>query len=92
MIETLRISNNRADRNVGSIDVIEKMLRRDKNYLLNNLPKNTVIDPKNAWPIILKNEEFLSDKARQDWLIKSLNQFANVLCPRLRKWYEETQT
>src|SRR5262249_48729739 len=60
------------------LDIIAKMLRRDKKHLLDNLPKNTVIDLKHAWPIILKNEEALSDKARQDWLIKSLNQFANV--------------
>jgi len=67
-------------------------LKRDETYLLDSLPKDTIIDVKSAWPIILKQYNPLPDKARQSWLIQTLNEFANVLRPRLRKWYEETQS
>jgi hypothetical protein len=73
----------------AKLDVIEVMLRRDKKYLLDNFPKGTVVDPKISWPIICKNEVSLPDDARYTWLTKTLNEFANVLRPRLRKWYEE---
>lgn len=72
------------------LEAIEEMLKRDKKYLLDNLPKGTVVDPNAAWPIILKNQVSQPDDARHAWLTKTLNEFANVLRPRLRKWYEET--
>lgn len=75
-----------------ALDAIEKMLTRDRKNLLENLPKGTVIDIRNAWPIMLKNENTIPDDARYTWLTKALNEFANVLRPRLRKWHDETQT
>jgi hypothetical protein len=72
------------------LEAIEKMVRRDKQFLLENLPKGTVIDPKSVWPIVLKNEDAMPDAARYAWLKTTLNEFANVLRPRLRKWFEET--
>jgi hypothetical protein len=41
-------------------------------------------------PIVLKNEEPLSDPERHAWLKKTLNDFS-LLRPRLRKWYEDTR-
>jgi hypothetical protein len=73
------------------VDAIENHIRRDKRYLLDNLPKGTVVDARAAWPIVLKNVEAMSEVDRRAWLVKMLNAFANVLRPRLRKWYEETQ-
>jgi hypothetical protein len=45
-----------------------------------------------GWPIVLKNDEALSDAERCAWLKTTLNDFVNVLRPRLRKWYEEART
>jgi hypothetical protein len=70
------------------LDAIENLIRRDKTRLLANLPKGTVIDPKAGWPILLKNEEPMSDSQRHAWLKTTLNEFANVLRPHLKKWYE----
>jgi hypothetical protein len=73
------------------LDEVEELMRKDKKYLTDNLPKGTIVDPRAGWPIVLKNEDSLSDADRYAWLKKTLNEFANVLRPRLRKWYEETQ-
>jgi hypothetical protein len=68
------------------------MIRRDKKHLLDRLPSGTRIDLQSSWPIVLTNDEGeLSDSARHAWLKKTLNEFVNVLRPRLRKWYEETR-
>ena len=65
-------------------------IKRDMQYLLDNLPKGIVVDVRSSWPIVLKNVDLLSDADRRAWLPKALNSFVNVLRPRLRKWYEET--
>jgi hypothetical protein len=31
-----------------------------------------------------------SDDEKRAWIMETMNTFANVLRPRLRKWYEET--
>jgi hypothetical protein len=31
-----------------------------------------------------------SDDEKREWIIKRLNAFANLLRPRLRKWYQES--
>jgi hypothetical protein len=68
------------------------LVKRDRRYLLDNLPKGTVIyDPLLGWPIACHSKESLSDADKYVWLKKTLNSFANVLRPRLRKWYEETR-
>lgn len=73
-----------------NIDAIMGFIKRDSQYLLDNLPKRTVVDVRSSWPIVLKNVDLLSDADRRAWLPKALNSFVNVLRPRLRKWYEET--
>lgn len=76
----------------GNLDVIMDLVKRDRRYLLDNLPKGTVIyDPLLGWPIACHSKESLSDADKYVWLKKTLNSFANVLRPRLRKWYEETR-
>jgi hypothetical protein len=72
------------------LDAIESALRRDKKHLLDRLPKGTVIDTENGWPIVIKNETAMTDADRYAWLKKTLNTFANALRPHLRKWNEET--
>ena len=75
------------------LEAIEQMFKREKKYLLDNLPKGTIVDPKAGRPIILTNRDLVPDDAqRYAWLTKTLNEFANALRPRLRKWYEETRS
>jgi hypothetical protein len=74
---------------IDNVSAIEELIKRDRRYLLDNLPKETVIDPREGWPIILKNTKSMPDDDRRAWLIKTLNAFVNVLRPRLRGWYEE---
>ncbi len=74
-----------------NINAIEKFIKRDRRYLLDNLPKGTVVNPRDGWPVLIQNVAQLSDADRRAWLKKTLNSFANVLRPRLRKWYEETR-
>jgi hypothetical protein len=38
---------------------------------------------------MLYRDGFKSDRQKQEWIIKTMNQFVNVLRARLRKWYEE---
>jgi hypothetical protein len=74
-----------------NVDAIMDLVKRDRRHLLDNLPKDTVIfDPSLGWPIACKIQDSLSDAEKYAWLRKTLNSFVNVLRPRLRKWYEET--
>jgi hypothetical protein len=74
------------------LNIIRRLAKRDRNYLLDRLPKGTVInDPELGWPVAIKNLEALADSEKYAWLEKNLNAFANVLRPRLRKWYEESR-
>lgn len=72
-----------------NMDPIEEFIKRDRRYLLDNLPEGTVVDAREGWPVVLKNVELLSDADRHAWLAKTLNAFVNVLRPRLKKWYED---
>jgi hypothetical protein len=74
-----------------NLEAILKFVRRDRRYLIEQLPDGTEVDVRNVYPIMLKNEERLSDPERYAWLKKALNDFVNVLRPRLKKWYEETR-
>jgi hypothetical protein len=74
-----------------NVDAIAALIKRDKRYLLDNLPKGTVVDPRHGWPIICEETRTMSDVERRAWLVKTLNIFANVLRPRLRSWYHQTQ-
>jgi hypothetical protein len=74
-----------------NIEAILKFVKRDRSYLLEQLPNGTVLDIRDIYPIILKNEERLSDSERYAWLKRALNDFVNVLRPRLKKWHDETR-
>jgi hypothetical protein len=75
---------------MARLDAVQELMKRDKRYLVDHLPIGTIIDFRSGWPIVLKNEELQSDSDRYSWLKTTLNEFVNVLRPRLRKWYEET--
>ena len=75
-----------------NLEAIRPLVRRDRRYLLDNLPSGTVLnDPQLGWPIGIKNDAPLSDAEKHAWLASKLKAFVNVLRPRLRKWYEETR-
>jgi hypothetical protein len=76
---------------VENFDVIRHFIKRDRRYLLENLPKGTVINPRLEWSVVITNREPLSNADKYAWLAKNLNAFVNVLRPRLRKWYEESR-
>jgi hypothetical protein len=59
-------------------------------YLLQELPDGTIVNSRSDWPIN-KSEAVLSEAERYIWLKKTLNDFVNVLRPRLKKWYQETR-
>jgi hypothetical protein len=75
-----------------NVEAIRGYLRRDRRYLLDNLPKDTVIEPSHNWPIVLQDFEAQTDSDRHQWLKKALNSFVNVLRPRLKKWYDEVHS
>ncbi len=72
------------------LDAVRHLAKQDSRYLLDSLPKGTVInDPELGWPVAIKNREHLADSEKHAWLAENLNAFVNVLRPRLKKWYEE---
>jgi hypothetical protein len=73
----------------ANVFAIQKDLKRERLSLLNELPRGTEIRIGHHWPIMLYRDGFKSDRQKQEWIIKTMNRFANVLRPRLRKWYEE---
>jgi hypothetical protein len=69
-------------------EAIRPFLKRERRDLLDKLPKGTEFKVGDKWPITLyDNRE--SDDDKRAWIKERLNDFANVLRPRLRKWYEE---
>jgi len=79
------------------LDAIEDLIIRDRRYLRRNLPEDTDVirDPNDwryDWPIVLRNAERTSPADRQAWLERTLTAFVNVLCPRLKEWWEETRS
>jgi hypothetical protein len=76
-----------------NVEAIQLFIKRDRRYLLDNLPKGTAVDPQKSWPIVLSNlEPSLSDADRRAWLRTALNAFVNVLRPRMRQWYRESRS
>jgi hypothetical protein len=57
--------------------------------LLSELPDGTEIRIGDRWPIRIDEFDLESDDEKRAWIMKTLNAFANVLRPRLRKWHEE---
>jgi hypothetical protein len=73
-----------------NLDPIRRLAKRDKQYLLDNLPKGTVVnDPRLGWPVAVTNQQLSTDAEKYAWLKENLNAFVNVLRPQLRKWHEE---
>jgi hypothetical protein len=71
--------------------MIQKYLKRDRTALSNELPKGTEIKTGNKWPIQIYECDIESDDEKRAWIMKTMNTFANVLRPRLRSWYADTQ-
>jgi hypothetical protein len=59
--------------------------------LVEELPDGTEINADGRYPIIIEKPDLTSDDERRAWIIKTMNTFANVLRPHLRRWYEEMQ-
>lgn len=67
-----------------------KYLKRERTSLLNELPEGT--QTRGGDCSIWINESGLeSDDDKRAWIMKTMNTFANVLRPRLRRWYEEAR-
>lgn len=69
--------------------MLQKYLKRDRKKLVDQFPKGTRIDVGDCL-IALDTVDLESDDEKRAWIIKTLNIFANVLRPHLRKWYAET--
>jgi hypothetical protein len=69
--------------------MIQKYLRRERDSLLRALPKGTEVNPGSCM-IAIDEFDLESDDEKREWIMKTLNAFANVLRPRLRKWYQES--
>jgi hypothetical protein len=75
-----------------NLDPVRRLAKRDKQYLLDNLLKGTVVnDPQRTWPVAIANRQLSTDAKKYAWLKENLNAFVNVLRPQLRKWHEETR-
>jgi hypothetical protein len=59
--------------------------------LLKELPRGTEIRVGHHWPIMFHKDRFKSEQERREWIIKTINEFVNVLGPRLRRWHDETR-
>ena len=73
----------------ANVMMIQKYLKRERASLLRELPQGAEITT-GDWPIAIYESGLESDSEKCGWIIKMMNAFANVLRPRLRKWYEET--
>ncbi len=76
---------------LANLMMIQKYLKRERTSLLKELPNGTEMKIGNKWPIQIYEDDLESDDERRVWIMKTLNAFANVLRPRLRKWYKETR-
>ncbi len=74
----------------SEVAAVSDFIRSDRRALLRELPPGTEIDSNHRWPIITLETELAGDDDRRAWLKATLNQYVNVLRPRLRKWYSET--
>jgi hypothetical protein len=74
----------------ANVMMIQKYLKQDRRSLLEELPKGTEIRIGDSWPIVTMKFEIESDNEKRAWIMKTMNTFANVLRPRLRKWYQDS--
>ncbi len=72
-----------------NVEAIRRFVKRDKQYLRDNLPEGTIINTREGFPVECKNQSPISDAEKHVWIGKTLNAFVDVLRPRLRKWHEE---
>ena len=70
--------------------MIQKYLKRDRKTLLKQFPEDTRIDVGDCL-IAVDTVDLKSGDEKRAWIIKTLNTFANVLRPHLRRWYAEAQ-
>jgi hypothetical protein len=68
--------------------MIQKFLKRERPSLKAQLPNGTKLRV-GDWPIMIDTSDCESDPEKRAWITKTLNEFVNVLRPRLRKWYAE---
>ena len=68
--------------------VLREFIKRHRRLLSSELPPETDINVDEAWPIVLRNDQAMSDKDRRSWLKAALNHFVNVLRPRLAEFYD----
>ena len=73
----------------ANVLMIQKYLKRERRVLLNELPKGSEIKIGDKWPIQIYEDDIESDDEKRAWIMKTMNTFANVLRPRLKKWYDE---
>jgi homoserine trans-succinylase len=74
-----------------NVFAIQEHLKRDRSSLLKELPRGTTIKIGDRWPITRYKDDLKSDQEKQVWIMETMNAFANVLRPRLRRWYDETR-
>lgn len=65
-----------------------KFLKRERSSLESQLPAGTNVRVTDC-AISLHTSDFESDDDKRGWIERTLNDFVNVLRPRLRKWYAE---
>ena len=75
----------------ANVMMIQKYLKRERRALLNELPEGSEIKIGDKWPIKIHEFDIESDDEKRAWIMRTMNTFANVLRPRLKKWYKETR-
>ena len=68
--------------------MLQKYLKRHSASLKEQLPSGAEIRPGDC-EISMGTDGCESDEQKRTWIMKTLNEFANVLRPPLRKWYAE---
>ena len=74
----------------ANLMMIQEYLKHERELLLKELPDGTEIAIRDC-SIAIDNLSLESDDERRAWIMKTMNEFANVLRPRLRRWYEQTR-
>ena len=68
--------------------MLQKYLKRHRASLKEQLPSGAEIRPGDC-KISMGTDDCESDEQKRTWIMKTLNEFVNVLRPHLRKWYAE---
>jgi len=70
--------------------LIQQYVKREIRALRDELPEGAEVSS-DDYSVIIERHDLETDNEKRAWLTKTLNEFANVLRPRLRKWYSETR-